>query len=101
MQNSLGNKWCVLLFCQFQVSKKTPKKLIKTLLEDASCIYYSFVYTSVKFKLLQQKAYPRIVCEQETMETKKMDHFPLLDVSVEVKSGNPDYRYPAVRWWRL
>lgn len=31
------------------------------------------------------------------METKKIDHFPLLDVSVEVKAGNPDYRYPAVR----
>lgn len=44
-------------------------------------------------KLPQQQSDLQILGEQETMETKKMGNFPLLDVSVEVKSGNPDYSY--------
>lgn len=92
---------CSLILSVLGVKKKNQKKLIKTLLEDVSYIHYSFVYTSVKFRLLQQKSYLQIVCEQETTETKKIDHFPLLDVSAEVKAGNPDYRYPAVRLWHL
>lgn len=41
---------CSLILSIPEVSKKSQKKLIKTQLEDVSCIHYSIVYTSVKFQ---------------------------------------------------